>query len=157
MEFPRGRLDLYLVDISEPRDNDLRVVVLTARGRGPLEDTGSELGEARRIQPLDGDEAYELVWPRYVAYAMRSESYAKMEDGEAPVSDSLHIRESSAFLTYVTATTFANDEYPGPLTQWSLDTLNHCLDVVSDTSPEIRLLPRGEWPREPTVQNWSMT
>tara|TARA_B110001454_G_scaffold101323_1_gene95676 strand:+ start:256 stop:729 length:474 start_codon:yes stop_codon:yes gene_type:complete len=155
MEFPAGRLDLYLVDISEPHDNDLRVVVLTARGRGPLEDTGLEIGEARRIQPLEEDLAYELVWPQYVAYAMRSESYARLEDQEMRAADSLHTRRDSAFLAYVAATTFASDEYPGPLTHWSLDTLNHCLDVVSDTPPTIRSLSREYWPRSPTIQNWA--
>ena len=153
MEFPKGRLDLYLTEIGEPADNDLRVVVLKADGRGPIESTA--VGEARRILPSEACPAFELIWYDYVAYAVRSESYARFEDGEIPSEDSFKVRSASAFLAYVKATTFATNNSPGPLIHWSLDTLNHCLDVVSATPPEVRLLDSPERPRGPTSQNWA--
>ncbi|HQR90229.1 MAG: hypothetical protein B7Z44_13720 [Caulobacter sp. 12-67-6] len=153
MEFPRGRLDLYLTEIGEPADNDLRIVVLQADARGPIEST--EVGEARRIMPAEASPAIELVWYDYVAYAMRSESYARLEDEEPLSKDSFTVKYDSAFLTYVRASTFATDEFPGPLTHWSLDTLNHCLDVVSTSPPEVRVLDVAERPRGPTSQNWA--
>jgi hypothetical protein len=153
MEFPKGRLDLYLTAIEEPSDNNLRIVVAPASARGPIEVT--EVGEARRILPSETEPAFELVWFDYVAYAMRSESYARLEDGEEPSIESLSLRTNSAFLAYVRASTFATDAFPGPLKHWSLDTLNHCLDVVSTSPPEIRLMDASEPRRGPTSQNWA--
>ncbi|WP_221227158.1 hypothetical protein, partial [Novosphingobium sediminicola] len=49
----------------------------------------------------------------------------------------LERRSNSAFFRYVSATTFADDEYPGPLEHWSLTTLNHCVDVVSVGPPRV--------------------
>lgn len=152
MEFPKGRLDLYITEIGEPADNDLRIVVLQADTRGPIEST--KVGEARRILPSEDSPALELVWYDYVAYAFRSESYARLEDGEAPSKDSFSVRADSAFLAYVRASTFATDDFPGPLIHWSLDTLNHCVDVVSTSPPEVRVLAPSERPRGPTSQNW---
>lgn len=41
MDFPSGRLDLFMIDISEPRDNDLRVVVVVATTLARLPPTTS--------------------------------------------------------------------------------------------------------------------
>lgn len=140
-------MDLYLTEIGEPSDNVLRIVVQEARDRGPVTET--EVGPARRMEFGPTSRAFELVWETYIAYAVRDESHARLEDGEVFAHDSFQIRESSAFLDYVAKSTTATDAWPGPLIHWTLDTLNHSLDVVGIDEPMIRVLSPSELGRGP--------
>lgn len=141
MEFPGGVIDLYLTDIGEPAENELRIVVAEGLLGEPTktEIDGVDLGEGRPILVTDESRSYELRWDNYVAYAVRNESFWKEENDELPRDSMLEQRFDSAFFRYVSETTFADNEYPGPLEHWSLTTLNHCVDVVSVGPP--RVLP----------------
>jgi hypothetical protein len=152
LEFPKGQLDLYLVEIGEPADNVLRIVVVEAEEDGPVDIT--EMGEAQRLMPTAFSVAWELTWSDYVAYAIRNESFARLEDGEADADDSFRICTQSAFLAYVAASTFAATEEPGPLVHWRLDALNHVLDVAAADPPLVRAIAPAEMAREPTNLNW---
>jgi hypothetical protein len=145
MEFPNGLLNLYLTYIGEPSENQLRIVV----AEGLLGETskididGVDLGEGRPILVTDHSRSFELRWDNYVAYAVRNESFWKGEGDELPRGKMLERRFDTAFFQYVSATTFADDEYPGPLEHWSLTTLNHCVDVVSVGPPRVMLSTSG--------------
>ncbi|WP_426162697.1 hypothetical protein [Sandarakinorhabdus sp. DWP1-3-1] len=143
MEFPDGLLDLYLTNIGEPADNQLRIIVAEGLLGEPtkIDFDGVDLGEGRPIILTDAGRCYELRWDNYVAYAVRNESFWKAEPSEPSCINMLERRFNSAFLRYVSETTFADDEYPGPLEHWSLTTLNHCVDVVSVGPP--RVVPSG--------------
>lgn len=133
---------LWLADIGEPRNNDLRVVVVEA-SREP-EPRQTALGLATRVRPAAGVRAFEITWYAYVAYGVRNESYFRAEEGEQPGPHQLATRKDSAFLSYVAATTFAKDDFPGPLIHWSLHTDWHCIDVVGVDAPEVRQLEPPE-------------
>lgn len=139
MEFPEGNLNLYLTEIGEPSDNRLRIVV----GEGLLgnlkkiEGWGVDLGEGRPIALGPQSRFFELSWDDYVAYAVRNESFWAAEPREPPFVKHLSRRFDSAFLQFVFATTFADDDFPGPLQHWALTTLNHCVDVVSVQPPRV--------------------
>jgi hypothetical protein len=139
MEFPQGLINLYLTAIGEPAENQLRIVVAEGLLGDPtrIDFDGIDLGVGRPIILTDESRSYELRWDNYVAYAVRNESYWKEEDGELPRGSMLERRFNSAFLRYVSETTFADDDYPGPLEHWSLTTLNHCVDVVCVGSPRV--------------------
>lgn len=145
MEFPNGLLDLYLTDIGEPSENQLRIVVVEGLlGEWAKIDVGGvDLGESRPILLTDESRSFELRWDNYVAYAVRNESFWKGEDDELPRGKMLERRFDTAFFQYVSATTFADDEYPGPLEHWSLTTLHHCVDVVSVGPPSVMLSTSG--------------
>ncbi len=140
MKFPEGHLNLFVAKIDEPAVGQLRIVV--AEGMlgdiEPIEFADIDLGEVRPIQVTDESRFFEIIWPHYVAYAVRNESYWKAEKQEPPFSKHLYRRFDSAFLAFVDAATFADDDYPGPLQHWALDTLNHCVDVVSVNPPSIK-------------------
>ena len=133
---------LWLADIGEPSNNDLRVVVLEARGAPKPEET--IVGPATRIRPDEKSRGFELIWYGYVAYGIRNESYFRRETGEALSGHQLAVRTNSAFLSYVATTTFATDDYPGKLTHWSLYTDWHCIDVVGPEPPQVRQLDLAE-------------
>ncbi len=152
MDFPSGRLNLYLTEIGEPTDNELRLVVWEASPGGETVFDASPL-RVTNVHPLEVTNytrIFEIMWRQYVAYSVRNESYWWREEGEPKFSSHLYRRSESAFLQYVSATTFANDEYPGPLQHWALTTLHHCVDVVTNEPPQLRLLSPEEAGRRPT-------
>ncbi|WP_158013883.1 hypothetical protein [Sphingomonas sanxanigenens] len=157
IKFPPGRLDLYLTEIGEPLDNQLRIVVRQASlGKSTIiDDPIFAIENVRQIEVTSQSLTWELYWSNYVAYAVRNESYWIREEGEPDFSGHLSRRINSAFMRYVTSTTFATDDYPGPLQHWALSTLNHCLDVISAEPPEIRLLDPAEAGRGPTSPNFA--
>lgn len=120
MDFPKGRLDLYLTDISEPQDNQLRIVVRQA-SLGLLTniaDPGLTIESVRPMEVTDQSPIWELYWESYVAYVVRDESYWAREEGEPDFDSHFSRRYNSAFFRYVSATTFATNDYPGPLQHW---------------------------------------
>lgn len=138
---PSG-VSLWLRAIGEPRDNDLRVVVVEAKpGREPVE---TALGQATPIAPDETCRAYEILWIHYVAYGVRNESYFQAEPGETLGGPPLVARTASAYLAYVGASTFATDDYPGVLTHWRLYLERHCIDVVCVDPPEVRRMTAEE-------------
>jgi hypothetical protein len=68
---------LWLVSITEPSNNDLRLVVTEARA-GP-EPTQTELGLATPIRPDQNSRTFELTWYAYVGYSVRNESFFRPE------------------------------------------------------------------------------
>jgi hypothetical protein len=157
-DFPVGRLDLYLTDIGEPLDNELRAVICEAvlGAETNIVDDHFKIENVRPMEVTAESRSFELYWESYVAYAVRNESYWKQEIGEPDFENHLRRRFDSAFLQYVSATTFADDdEYLGPLQHWTLSTLNHCLDVVSTEPPRVRPLDVSDVVRLPSAINFS--
>lgn len=146
LAFPKGLIDLYVTEIGEPSENELRIVVTEGLlgELSPIGIDGIDLGEGRPILITDESRSFELLWSNYVAYVVRNESYWKAEDGEPSFADNLERRFDSAFFRFVRETTFADDEYPGPLEHWALATLNHCVDVISVGPPNVTLLSSAE-------------
>ncbi len=142
MNFSKGALNLFLTEIGEPSDNELRIVVVEGLlgEPKPIEFAGVALGEGQQIMLTEASRSSEIHWGNYVAYSVRNESYWKPETDEPPLIDHLEQRWNSAFQRYVSETTFACDEIPGPLQHWSLTTLNHIVDVVSVGPPSVLTL-----------------
>lgn len=140
MELPGKGVSLFLAEIGEPRNNDLRLVLIEAL---PGQLAPSMMGPVHPIAPTPESRVYEVVWYHYVAYSVRNESYVT---GDGTTSDRLSQRSVSAFLDYVAATTFASDDFPGPgkLSHWSLYTEFHCVDVVGVEEPEIKVLSASQ-------------
>lgn len=142
MIFPEGHINLFLTEIGEPAEKSLRIVV--AEGvlgqTSPIKFDATDLGEGRPIEVTNESRHFELNWDYYVAYAVRNESFWKAEPQEPQMVNQLCRRVDSAFLEFVSTTTFADSNYPGPLQHWALSTLTHCVDVVSVQPPRIQQL-----------------
>jgi len=140
MDFPEGHMNLCLTKIGEPSENSLRIVV--AEGvlgqLSPIKFGEIDLGEGRPIEVTSESRHFEINWDAYVAYAVRNESYWKAEPQEPRMINHLSRRVDSAFLEFVSTTTFADNDYPGPLQHWALSTLTHCVDVVSVQPPRVK-------------------
>ena len=132
---------LWLVEYCEPRANDLCVTLIEAKTGKEAIDT--ELGTAFPVRPDQRSRVFRVTWFNYVAFLVRNESYAT-PDSDTPRGCGLGKLERSPFREYVAATTFASDDYPGPLTHWYLTTEWHCFDVIAADDPEIAQLDAAE-------------
>lgn len=133
---------LYLVEVSEPDVNVLRVVIDEARA-SKTETRDLEVGSVKlsKLQPIVSEESshrYEIVFGSYVAYSIRNESYVVMDKSEVFTGRLFNIYSRSHFLDYVRASTIASNNYPGPFVHYGINCLDHIVDVVSIDEPAIQ-------------------
>jgi hypothetical protein len=132
---------LYLRSLSEPQDNSLRLILQEA-GASPMEMT-VRIGDVdfkglRPIESTASSRTFEVLWRRYVAYAVLNESFTGGDTQHEVFSGRLlRIYKQSQFLDYVQSATFAGPEYPGPLTHIRVLCLNHIVDVIAVDLPSI--------------------
>ena len=140
---------LYLDEISEPSDNELRVVVSEALMGEPvdpktladdphLQDLLAGAG-ARAIVRSAESRVFVLSWSTYVAYSVRNESFVSADKYEEFEGRLLLKFGKSRYLDFVAAATLADSDYPGPLQHWGLACLNHIVDIVSIEKPVVTM------------------
>jgi hypothetical protein len=135
---------LYLREMGEPRDNQLRVVVEEA-GTDPSPESRTIAGvaftELHAIESNENSRLFEIIWEHCIAYNVMNESYARVDDYDVAQSGKLmRIYSKSRFLDYLTLATIASEDYPGPFKHYGLICLNHVIDVACSTPPTINLL-----------------
>lgn len=147
------RLPAYLIGLVGAPENRLVLTIEEATGLGPVQPGQVALGDAtedvlenmlgnsRAIERGPGDRVIEVIWERPVAFAVTDESFAGPErDGEPAAGRVARLVEGSWFDDFVSTSTFADADYPGPLRHYSIVTLNHVVNVISDTEPHLRLV-----------------
>jgi hypothetical protein len=131
---------LYLEHIGEPQDGTLRLVV--AEGR-VLAGRATAVGPITECSPIVADDQsarYELIFDRYVAYAVRTESYAVVGQEERYSGRLGRVYSRSTFLDFVRSGTFASPDYPGAFEHYGVVCLNHVIDVASLEPPRVQVL-----------------
>ncbi|HEX9174434.1 MAG TPA: hypothetical protein VF861_17425 [Telluria sp.] len=141
---------LFLEEIGEPNDNQLRLRIAEAKAGGtpglPDDETDEVLEDilrtASRIEPGPGCKIFELSWPSYIAYSVRNESYCSANSYEE-FDGKLFVRYArSRYLDFVANATFADASYPGPFVHYGIFCQNHIIDVVSVDSPALKVSRR---------------
>lgn len=144
---------LYLNAIGEPTDNALRIVLAEAVSGRTLkeEDLSEHPPEIRSLLASAGSAAiesgpgcriFELVWPSYIGYSVRNESFSLPETDEG-VGQLFVQYEKSKYLDFIASATFADSEHPGPFRHWAIYCLNHSLDIVSMDDPIVEIGAHG--------------
>ena len=142
---------VYLRELSEPRDNSLRLVLEEAVSnhagvRGlPNVELSSELQhilrEAVPIEPVEGCAVFELYWKRYVAYLVTEECVGSCGSKEcADESYTGRILRSygkSHFLDHIARDTGGHFE---TVLHHKVICLNHLIDVAAYAPPDVRVL-----------------
>jgi hypothetical protein len=134
---------LYLLQLDEPQDNVLRLVV--AEGRTLTSEKPSGSLPVSSVAPIVADEQsakYELLFESYVAYSVRNESFTVIDNEERFEGGLFRIYTVSPFLQYVGAATIASPDFGGPYRHYGLLCLNHIVDIASAEKPRIRVLQR---------------
>jgi hypothetical protein len=138
---------LYLQQLTEPRDNSLRLVVQEAvvNRSGQLRSDLADLPELAQIpkdswpiESTEGCKTFDLYWKHYVAYLVTEEmvgSIGRYED-EAFRGKLLRVYSRSHFLDHLARDTGG---HPEPIQHYKLICLNHLIDVAAYTPPEIRV------------------
>ena len=135
----------YLREISEPRDNSLRVVVQEAIVK-PLRSVSAGLPElaelakgASAIESTEVCVSFELLWTRYAAYLVTEECVGSCGEcsDESYEGNLFRVYTKSHFLEYLARDTGGHVD---PIKHYKLICLNHLIDVASYAPPEIRVL-----------------
>ena len=142
---------LFLEEIGEPVDNELRLKIIEAQpggAPGPLDHAGDEflqelLRTASSIEPSPGCKIFELHWPSYIAYSVRDESYCSFDEYEQFDGGLFKRYTRSRYLDFVASATFADASYPGPFVHYGIFCQNHVIDVVSMESPIVAMSVRS--------------
>ncbi|MBL8300858.1 MAG: hypothetical protein JNN30_21160 [Rhodanobacteraceae bacterium] len=97
-----------------------------------------------RVQATNPDRVFEIRWPSYISYAVRSERYCQWDSEE--VWEGKHVFRTytkSKFLDFVAAGTFASDTFPGPFRHYQIQSLYPIIDVASLDAPQVRRVGRA--------------
>jgi hypothetical protein len=138
---------LFLRELSEPRDNSLRVVVQEAK-ENPYAPTAvpSDIPQvaglrkgAVAIESVEGCRSFELIWERYASYLVTEELVGSCGNGDDEIyaGGLLRLYTKSHFLEHLARDTGC---HPEPIQHYKLICQNHLIDVASYAQPEIRLI-----------------
>lgn len=96
--------------------------------------------DVRSIAISATSKIYAFRFIEFVAYSVTDEMYVgrTQEEEVFEGGDRVRVYSESHFLNHVSKTTWAKDEFPGPLLHIQLNTLDHTIDVVTIKAPEIR-------------------
>jgi hypothetical protein len=131
---------LFLADIQELGCNSLKLVVaegLPVGGPESISVGGVTIPDCTRIEATDRSRVFELVWKYYVGYAVLNESFASVIDDEQYEGTRFRVYSKSRFLDYMSQTTFACDEHPGPTRHYCVACEDHIVEVLSVNPPTI--------------------
>src|SRR6202035_5421592 len=135
---------LSLRELSEPKDNSLRIIVDEAvanRAGAGLVQADTPLTEILKdsfpIESIEGCKRFELFWRTYVAYLVTEECVGSCGEsaGETYSGKLFRLYTKSHFLDHLARDTGAHTE---PVQHYKLTCLNHLIDVASYGPPEIR-------------------
>jgi hypothetical protein len=132
---------LYLREISEPKQNRLRLLIEEAEvmpEEVAIRFAGTDLGKGHLVRSTASSRLFEIIWDNYVAYLVTNESYATPSESEKFSGRFARRYSKSLFLDYISHATVACNEYPGPLQHIEIVSECHIIDVVSTASPRAR-------------------
>jgi hypothetical protein len=137
---------LYLRELSEPRDNSLRLVVQEAvvNPADSIRFSHPELAELEEIlrggSPIESTDAcrtFELTWKCYVAYLVTEECVGSCgQDADEIYTGKLfRVYTKSHFLEHLSRNTGGHTE---AILHYKLTCLNHLIDVAAYAPPEVK-------------------
>jgi hypothetical protein len=136
---------LYLRELTEPRDNSLRLVVQEAvvnpggviSSHPKVPELEKLLKDASPIESTDACRSFELTWKRYVAYLVTEECVGSCgrQDEEEFTGNLLRVYTKSHFLEHLERDTGGHNE---EILHYKLICLNHLIDVAAYGAPEVK-------------------
>ncbi len=131
---------LYVREIRELDPQAL--YLLLEEGRAAAESETRTIGNIQMsdVHPIrPTGRLFELFWKHYIAYCVRNESYCGATNNEEiAAGEKFRIYSKSHFLHFISRTTFASAEYPGPFQHYCILSENHVVDIVAVDGPQIR-------------------
>lgn len=139
---------VYLRELSEPRDNSLRILVeeatlnISRTAEPPLPELLHLFENAHPIESTTKCRVFELYWNRYAAYCVSEELVGSNAHGgyedESYTGKILRVYTRSHFLDHMLRDTGG---HLAVVLHWKLVCLNHLIDVAAYDIPTVTLLP----------------
>ena len=132
---------LYLEALSEPHVNGLRLVLsegIVSDKTETLTIGDTEIPDVRPVEVTNFSRWFEIVWDTYIIYSVRNESYCSLDKNEEWSGNAFRMYTKSKFLDFVSSSTFASDDYPGPFVHYEIVCSDHIIDVASEHPPTVR-------------------
>jgi hypothetical protein len=139
---------VYLRELSEPRDNSLRILVEEATlnknrtAEPPVPELRHLYENAHPIESTAKCRLFELYWNRYAAYCVSEELVGSNAhggyDNESYTGKILRAYTRSHFLDHMLRDTGG---HLAVVLHWKLVCLNHLIDVAAYQMPTVTLLP----------------
>jgi hypothetical protein len=144
MDFLDSAKYLYLRELTEPRDNSLRLVVQEAvvnpagaiRSHPGLPELEESAKGAAPIESTHGCRTFELTWKRYIAYLVTEECVGSCGQyvDEVFAGTLFRVYTKSHFLEHLARDTGG---YTEEIFHYKLTCLNHLIDIAAYGPPEI--------------------
>ena len=138
---------LFLIDLREASRNSLHVQVAEGQPVGPpksIKVAGSEISDCTATEITDESRVFEIIWNSYVGYSVLNESYATPSDEERGEGSRFRIYSKSRFMQFMSESTFACDDYPGPTRHYCVGCEDQILHVLSVDPPTVRIVRGSE-------------
>jgi hypothetical protein len=145
MNFLDSAKYLYLRELTEPRDNSLRLVVQEAvvnlagviRSHPELPELAELSKGASPIESTDACRSFELTWKHYIAYLVTEECVGSCgQYGDEVFTGTLfRVYIKSHFLEHLARDTGGHNE---EIFHYKLTCLNHLIDIAAYGPPEIK-------------------
>lgn len=136
---------LYLRELSEPRDNSLRLFVQEAvvnraglvHPHPELPDFEGILKAASPIESTENCRSFELIWNHYVAYLVTEECVGSCGsyDDEIFSGKLFRVYTKSHFLEHLARDTGG---HTGKVLHYKVTCLNHLVDIAAYDHPEVK-------------------
>ncbi len=117
------------VTIEQTSGTLLRVAIGAGAIGGEAADVAGITG-LRSIEVQADSPAYMFEFKNFVSYAVTDEQFAQNNADETFEGNWVRKFSTSFFLDFVRKSTWASTDYPGELTHYQINTLDHTVDVV---------------------------
>lgn len=91
------------------------------------------------IQDNDKFPLLKIEFNSYIGYAVRNESFTVWDDYEQFEGKIFRVYQRSRYLDFISKSTIATADYPGPFLHYGIAGLNHIVDIVSTEAPVVKL------------------
>jgi hypothetical protein len=97
-----------------------------------------------RVEASDPDREFEIRWPSYISYAVRSEHYCQWDSDEIWTGKHVfRLYTRSKFLDFVANATFAVGDFRGPFKHFQVQSLYQIIDIASCDEPLVTVSVRA--------------
>jgi len=132
---------IYLIKIEEPEENSLRLTFSIAKTNNVPETfkIGGVVHENTYLIISDPTVPFiQINFETYIGYSILNECFISADEYEEFEGKVFRIYSKSRYLDFIRVGTFASEDYPGPFKHYEMACLNHIVDVVSVSEPDIK-------------------
>ncbi len=128
---------MWLTQAIRPLNQRLLEVDIAEPAIATQTSTAAGIQDVHAIFIGAGSKAVRFEFVDFVSYAVTEEMYLGHSCEGGASSGWIKRFETSYFLEFVACSTWATRDYPGALSHYQINTLDHRVDVVTSQSPEI--------------------